>query len=54
MKALTIAVSFKNNSEEFELYNWINNKSAKAGYIKDLLKKEFEKERAECQRVREN
>lgn len=52
--ALTISVSFKNNSEEFELYNWINSKSAKAGYIKDLLKREFDKEKRECQKEKEN
>lgn len=41
---LRITVSFKNNSEEFEIYQWLMNKSAKAGYIKDLLKREMEKE----------
>lgn len=44
MKPLSITVSFKNNEEEFILFNWINKKSAKAGYIKDLLKREMEKE----------
>lgn len=41
---LRITVSFKNNDEEFLIYQWLMSKSAKAGYIKDLLKREMEKE----------
>lgn len=41
---LRITVSFKNNPEEFKVYQWLMNKSAKAGYIKDLLKREMERE----------
>lgn len=52
--SLRVTVSFKNNTEEFEIYRWLMSKSAKAGYIKDLLKREYEKERLECQKVKEN
>lgn len=38
-KPLVIPVSFKNNIEDIELYNWIISHSNKSGFIKDILKK---------------
>lgn len=44
MKTLTITVSFKNSDSEFQLYSWLTQKSGYSAFIKDLLKKEMEKE----------
>ena len=44
MKPLIISVSFKNSDAEFKLYNWLTTKSGYSAYIKDLLKREMEKE----------
>lgn len=38
-KPLIIPVSFKNNIDDIELYNWIISHSNKSGFIKDILKK---------------
>lgn len=48
MKPLTITLSFKNtNSTEVEMYNWLLQKSSYSGFVKDILKKEMEKENKE-------
>ena len=47
MKPLVISVSFKNSYSEFKLYNWLTTKSGYSAYIKDLLKREMEKEKLE-------
>lgn len=44
MKALTITVSFKNTDAELQIYNFLLQKSSFSGYIKDVIKKEMEKE----------
>jgi len=44
-KPIVIHVSFKRNNDlDMELYNWLNNKSSKSGYIKDVLKLAMENE----------
>ena len=44
MKANIITISFKNTVEDIKLYSWIIQKSSLSGFIKDVLKKEYEKE----------
>lgn len=39
-----IAVSFKKNEEDFELYKWILSHSGYSGFIKDLLKEAMKEE----------
>lgn len=41
-----IHLSFKENYEDINLYNWIISHSNKSGFIKDILKKEMAKELA--------
>lgn len=44
-KPIVIHLSFKKNNElDMKLYNWLQNKSSKSGFIKDILKQEMEKE----------
>jgi hypothetical protein len=45
-------ITYKNTKDEIELYEWVSSKSSISGFIKDLLKKE--KEREELQRHRTN
>ena len=47
MKPLVISVSFKNSDADLQIYQWLLQKSSYSGYIKDLLKKEMEKENLE-------
>ena len=48
MKALTITISFKNtNTTDVEMYQWLLQKSSYSGFVKDILKKEMEKENKE-------
>lgn len=44
MKANLITISFKNTTEDIKLYAWIISKSCISGFIKDILRKEYEKE----------
>lgn len=44
MKANLITISFKNTAEDIKLYAWIISKSCVSGFIKDILRKEYEKE----------
>ena len=47
-KAMTITISFKSSNEsEIELYNFLSKHSCMSGYVKDILKKEMEKENKE-------
>ncbi|MDF2881725.1 MAG: hypothetical protein K0R54_2282 [Clostridiaceae bacterium] len=39
-----LGLSFKDNSEDKKLLDWINEHSNKSGFVKDILKKEMEKE----------
>lgn len=39
-----IALSFKNNKEDYDLYKWINSHSNMSGFIKDTLRAAKEKE----------
>lgn len=44
MKANLISISFKNTIEDIKLYSWIISKSCVSGFVKDILRKEYEKE----------
>ena len=44
MKPNIITISFKNTIEDIKLYSWIISKSSLSGFIKDILRKEYEKE----------
>ena len=44
MKANIITISFKNTVEDIKLYSWVIKKSSLSGFIKDILRKEYEKE----------
>ena len=44
MKPNIITISFKNTIEDIKLYSWIISKSSLSGFIKDVLRKEYEKE----------
>ena len=44
MKANIITISFKNTVEDIKLYSWVIKKSSLSGFIKDVLRKEYEKE----------
>ena len=47
-KAMTITISFKSSNEsEIELYSFLSKHSCMSGYVKDILKKEMEKENKE-------
>lgn len=39
-----LSLSFKDTAEDKKLLSWINEHSNKSGFIKDILKKEMEKE----------
>jgi hypothetical protein len=41
---MKITVSFKNTLEEVKLYAWILEHSNYSGFIKDILKKEMQKD----------
>ena len=43
--SMTKTISFKENLEEIELYTWFNLKSSPSAYMKDLLKREMNKEK---------
>ena len=43
--SMTKTISFKENIEDIELYNWLNFKSSPSAYMKDLLRAEFKKEK---------
>lgn len=47
MKQLTVTISFKNSNADLQIYSWLLQKSSYSGYIKDLLRKEIEKESLE-------
>ena len=47
MKQLTVTISFKNSNADLQIYSWLLQKSSYSGYIKDLLRKEIEKEKLE-------
>ena len=47
MKQLTVTISFKNSNADLQIYQWLLQKSSYSGYIKDLLKREMEKEQIE-------
>lgn len=38
MAVKPIALSFKDNTEDMELYNWIKDHSNLSGFIKDILR----------------
>ena len=40
-----IGLSFKDNEEDKKLLAWISKHSNKSGFIKDILRKEMEKEK---------
>lgn len=40
-----ISLSFKDTMEDKKLFDWISKHSNKSGFIKDILRKEFEKEK---------
>ena len=42
-----ISLSFKNSNADLQIYQWLLQKSSYSGYIKDLLKREMEKEQIE-------
>ena len=44
MNIKPIGLSFKNTSEDAELYVWIISHNSKSGFIKDILKKVKESE----------
>lgn len=44
MAKYTIALSFKDTLDDKKLLDWINDHSNKSGFIKDILKKEMDKE----------
>jgi len=46
MAVKPIALSFKDDPEEIELYNWIKKHSNFSGFIKDILKTVKENEKA--------
>ena len=46
-KSNIISVSFKNSIADLQIYQWLLQKSSYSGYIKDLLKREMEKEKLE-------
>ncbi len=43
--SMTKTISFKENIEDIELYNWLNFKSSPSAYMKDLLRAELKKEK---------
>ena len=47
MKQLTVTISFKNSNADLQIYSWLLQKSSYSGYIKDLLRKEMERENEE-------
>lgn len=47
--AKPIYLTFKR--EEEEIYDWICSHSNKGGYIKDLIKKDMEKQKLDSQRI---
>lgn len=44
MGKIAIPLSFKNTEEDKKLLAWINEHSNKSGFIKDILRKEMEKD----------
>ena len=44
MKANIITISFKNTVEDIKLYRRNKKKTSLSGFIKDVLRKEYEKE----------
>lgn len=44
MKPTIISLSFKKSDADLKIYQWLLQKSSYSGYIKDLLKREMEKE----------
>ena len=45
MKPNIITISFKNTVEDIKLYSWIISKSSLSGFIKDILRREYENEK---------
>lgn len=39
-----LSLSFKDTTEDKKLFEWIGSHSNKSGFIKDILRKEMEKE----------
>lgn len=46
-----INLTFKNNKEEQELYDWICSHSNKSGFIKDILSQHKQKEESKSKKV---
>lgn len=44
MAKTVIGLSFKDTAEDKKLLSWINEHSNKSGFIKDILRKEMEKD----------
>jgi uncharacterized protein YegJ (DUF2314 family) len=44
MAVKPIALSFKNNKDDIELYEWITSHSNMSGFIKDILRAAMSKE----------
>ena len=44
MKAKIITIRLKNTVEKIKLYSWVIKKSSLNGFIKDVLRKKYEKE----------
>ena len=44
---IIISLSFKRTDSDMEIYQFLSQKSSYSGYIKDLIKKEMEKEKLE-------
>lgn len=47
-KMRPIAISFKNNCDDREIYEWILSHSNYSGFIKDILKREMKGTTKEC------
>ena len=44
MEPNIITISFKNTVEDIKLYRWVIKKRSLSGFIKDVLRMEYEKE----------
>jgi len=46
-------ISYKNNKEEEELYKWLDKKSGRSGFVKELLKKEKIREETQNSKIKQ-
>lgn len=46
-------ISYKNNKEEEELFQWLNKKSGRSGFVKELLKKEKAREEMQNSKLKQ-